>query len=234
MKHPMVEAVRVALFGSYWQGLAVANQLMEVQAECPQALRLVGCATDDPTTPRVNAHKRIWRFSTPNEYSMMSDLLSRHDTPVWTGSVKGDDFFEAFSEGWKPDLCYVATFGQRIPLRVIDVPRLGIYNFHPSVDREWPSYVGGDPFGGMIAAGEPHCSLAMHVVDEEFDHGPLVAFSERTPIGPDDTILSMYKKTSLETARMLRWHLGVSGVLPIIPDYRPKMASDVTNIVRVA
>jgi len=224
MASAKIEPVRVAVFGSYYQGKAVIDELLSLQAHYPAAISLVGIATDDPLSPRVSPQRRIWRFATQNEYGMIPEIANQNAIPVWSGSIKGDDFFEQFAEKWKPDICYMATFGQRVPERVFDIPRLGFFNFHPAVDREWPSYTGGDPFGGMIAAREPFCSLAMHAIDEEFDHGPLVAFSERVHIGAEDTILSMYKKTSLSTAEMVRWHLGSLRIVAPHESYQPKAA----------
>jgi methionyl-tRNA formyltransferase len=220
-----IEPVRVAVFGSYYQGKAVIEKLLELQNHHPDILRLVGIATDDPLSPRVSPQKRIWRFATPDEYEMIPEIANKNNVPFWNGSVKTDDFQHMYAEEWRPDICYMATFGQRVPIPVFDFARLGFYNFHPSVDRDWPSYVGGNPFQGMIDAQEPYCSIAMHEIDEEFDHGPLVAFSEPVPIKSDDTILSMYKKTSPTTADMVQWHLGELKIVPSYPNYRPKRAA---------
>ena len=214
--------IRVAVFGSYYQGKAVIEKLLELQQQYPDALCLVGVATDDPSSPRVSPQKRIWRFAAPEEYDMIPKLAAENNIPVWTGSIKETSFYQQFAEDWRPDVCYMATFGQKIPAPVFDQPRLGFYNFHPAVDRAWPSYTGGDPFGGMIAAKEPFCSVAMHEVDEEFDHGPLLAFSEPVLIKTDDTILSMYKKTSATTADMVQWHLGEMKITSPVHNYKPR------------
>jgi methionyl-tRNA formyltransferase len=219
-----IKPVRIAVFGSYYQGKAVIEKILELQSLYPEALRLVGIATDDPLSPRVSPHKRIWRFATEDEYSMIPKIAEQNNVPVWTGSVKADDFYGEFAQEWRPDICYMATFGQRIPIPVFDLPPLGFYNFHPAVDRAWPSYTGGNPFQGMIDAKEPYCSIAMHAIDEEFDHGPLIAFSEPVRIEPDDTILSMYKKTSPPTAEMVQWHLGELKIIPPHRNYLPNRA----------
>lgn len=221
----MIDPVRIAVFGSYHQGKAVIDKILELQRDNPNALCLVGIATDDPTSPRVSPQKRIWRLADPSEYSMIPDVANQNGVPVWNGSVKQDQFSRMFAEEWKPDICYMATFGQRIPAHIFEMPRLGFFNFHPAVNRAWPSYVGGNPFQGMIDAKEPHCSLAMHAVDEQFDHGDLVAFSEPVPITPSDTILSMYKKTSPPTGEMVQWHLGELRIIPPHRNYKPKRAA---------
>lgn len=214
MTNLAIEPIRIAVFGSYYQGKAVIDKILELQKQNPAALCLVGIATDDPLSPRVSPQKRIWQFADPSEYEMIPEIANQNHVPVWTGNVKTDQFYELFANEWKPDICYMATFGQRIPVRVFDLSRLGFYNFHPTVDRDWPSYVGGSPFQQMIAAKEPYCSIAMHGIDEEFDHGPLVAFSPPVPIEQGDTVLSMYKKTSPPTGDMVQWHLEELKIIP--------------------
>ncbi|MFY9288596.1 MAG: formyltransferase family protein [Alphaproteobacteria bacterium] len=235
MSNAVIKPVRVAVFGSYYQGNAVVDKILELQRQNPEAVRLVGVATDDPTHPRVSPERRIWQFVTDKrEYVMVPEKAASNDVSVWNGSVKKDDFYRLFAEEWRPDICYMATFGQRVPMPVFDFPRFGFYNFHPAVDRTWPSYVGGNPFKGMIDAKEPHCSIAMHSIDEEFDHGPLVAFSEHVPIGANDTILSMYLKTCPATADMVHWHLGELKIVPPYNNYKPKLAPSDEAAMQVA
>ena len=51
------------------------------------------------------------------------------------GRVKTPEFFEMFMDEWRPSLCLMATFGQRIPTPLINYPSLGFYNFHHSGPR---------------------------------------------------------------------------------------------------
>lgn len=220
-----IEPMRVAVFGSYYRGLAVVDKILELQEQNPEAVKLVGIATDDPLSARVSPKSRLWQYVTDTrEHTLVVEKANENNVPVWTGSIKEDSFYQTLVEKWKPDIIYVATFGQRIQPRVFDYPRLGTYNFHPCVDSAWPSYVGGNPLKAMLDVREPHCAVAMHVVDEQFDHGRLVAFSHRVPIELSDTVLSLHKKTVPETARMVEWHL--SPLLGIVPrtSYRPQVS----------
>lgn len=61
-------------------------------------------------------------------------------------------------------------------------------NIHPAL---LPKYGGPGMYGlrvhqAVIAAGERESGCTVHLVDEEYDHGPLVAQS-RVPVRPDDT-----------------------------------------------
>lgn len=203
------EPVRLCIFGSFYRGAAVIRRALELQRAHPDRVLLTGIATDDPTSPRVCPSRRVWQYVTdPTERNMVMELATQNAIPVWRESIKGDPFHAQFTSEWRPDICYMATFGQRVPARVFDVPRLGFYNFHPCVDRAWPSYVGGNPFQEMIAAKEQFGVLAMHQVDEEWDHGALIANSRRYSILRDDTVVSLHKKSAREAADMFEWHIS--------------------------
>ena len=89
-------------------------------------------------------------------------------TPV---SLKDDDFWHAFSE-LRPDLCIVAAYGKLIPKRYLDVPRLGFLNIHPSL---LPLYRGPSPIQSAILDGASRTGVSIMLLDEEMDHGPILA-----------------------------------------------------------
>jgi methionyl-tRNA formyltransferase len=55
----------------------------------------------------------------------------------------------------------MATFGQKIPQHLIELPRRGFFNFHHS-GPTWPSYPGPDPIAAMQRDGLKHLVLTMH------------------------------------------------------------------------
>jgi methionyl-tRNA formyltransferase len=59
----------------------------------------------------------------------------------------------------------------------------------------------------VLANGERHAAVALHVVDEQFDNGPLVAFSAQYPILPSDNVISLHQRSSIEAGKMAEWHL---------------------------
>jgi methionyl-tRNA formyltransferase len=110
----------------------------------------------------------------------------------------------------------MGTFGQKVPSSIFDSMPLGFYNFHPCVNRHWPSYVGGNPFRAMIENNEQECVLAMHEVDEQWDNGALVTFSRSFSIGSNDDVISLHKKTAIAAPELMEMHLNTFLNIPDI------------------
>lgn len=73
------------------------------------------------------------------------------------------------------DFYIVASYGKIIPKEILDLPRLGILNVHPSL---LPKYRGASPIQNQILNNEEHVGVTIMHMDEEMDHGPIVAQKE--------------------------------------------------------
>lgn len=195
---------RVVLFGSFYRGYYLAQELLN--GVLADHVELVAIATDDPDNAYVSPGKRLWQYPhRQGERDMVARLADRHGLPCYRGRVKTDAFRTQFRAEWRPDLCLMATFGQRIDAPLYRVPRLGFYNFHPTHGDAWPSaYAGGNPFAQLIADGVGSCTVAMHAVDDGFDTGTLRAWSEPIAIPPAADVPDLHKLTSPLVARFAR------------------------------
>lgn len=86
-------------------------------------------------------------------------------------SLKDESFWTIF-ENLKPDLCIVVAYGRLIPQRYLEVPRLGFLNIHPSL---LPAYRGPSPIQTAILDGCASTGVSIMVLDEQMDHGPVLA-----------------------------------------------------------
>lgn len=82
-----------------------------------------------------------------------------------------------------PDLTLVMAYGHILRQAVIDVPRLGTFNFHTSI---LPKYRGASPIQTAVASGDTVTGVTLMRMVLELDAGP-VADVERVAIGPRDT-----------------------------------------------
>jgi methionyl-tRNA formyltransferase len=71
----------------------------------------------------------------------------------------------------KPDLIIVAAFGQIIPKKILNIPKLGTINIHPSL---LPKYRGPTPIASAILRHEQETGLSIILMDEKIDHGPII------------------------------------------------------------
>lgn len=71
----------------------------------------------------------------------------------------------------KPDLLVVAAFGKIIPKHILDIPKYGVLNIHPSL---LPKYRGPSPLQTAILNGDKETGVTIIKMDEEMDHGPVI------------------------------------------------------------
>ena len=196
------EKIRLAVLGSFYRGREVLREAL--QGRLARHVQVVGVATDAPTQSYVSPGKRVWQYPhEPWEERMVTELAEAAGIEVYDGRVKTEEFYALFSQRWRPDLCIMATFGQRIDARLFEYPRLGFYNLHPCLDDAWPSrYRGGNPFAALLAEGRTHGVIAMHRVDADFDTGELIAYSPPFPLHPDAGVVELHKLTAPVAAEL--------------------------------
>lgn len=85
-------------------------------------------------------------------------------------SLKEESVYEEFA-AMAPDLCIVVAYGKLIPRRLLDVPRLGFLNVHPSLLPKWR---GASPIQTAILNGDEETGVTIMKLDEEMDHGPIL------------------------------------------------------------
>ena len=72
----------------------------------------------------------------------------------------------------EPDLALCAGFPWKLPLEALEVPRLGVVNFHPSL---LPRYRGPIPVGWAIRNGDREIGVTFHRMAAELDTGPILS-----------------------------------------------------------
>jgi methionyl-tRNA formyltransferase len=103
----------------------------------------------------------------------------------------------------QPDLIVSTVFPWRITNEMIEIPRLGAVNAHPSL---LPHYRGTMIPKWMAWNGETQTGWTVHRMVEEFDSGPIIAQS-RFPIGEDDDISTIF--ANLGPSLVNAWKLAL-------------------------
>ncbi len=96
--------------------------------------------------------------------------------------IKSDSAYEFFKRV-APDGVVIVAYGQIVPARLIEIPRLGWFNLHASL---LPKYRGAAPVNWAILNGETRTGLTTMLIDAGLDSGPTLLQSA-LEIGPDET-----------------------------------------------
>jgi methionyl-tRNA formyltransferase len=113
-------------------------------------------------------------------------------------SVKTDEAF-ALLEQHPADVYVVASYGQIIPQRVLDLPKHGAINVHGSI---LPAYRGASPIAAAIANGDASTGITIMLMDAKMDHGPTLGWSHEL-ILPEDTTRTLEPRLAERGADLL-------------------------------
>jgi methionyl-tRNA formyltransferase len=102
------------------------------------------------------------------------------EIPVFEVRRLRDPLALATLAAYTPDLICVACFSQYIPPAVLNIPRLGCLNVHPSL---LPDNRGPVPLFWTFRRGDTETGVTIHVIDEGMDSGDILA-QEKVPV-PD-------------------------------------------------
>lgn len=149
--------------------------------------------------------------------SEASEWAKAHTVPVLEPSeIKSENFAKILGTDW--DLFIVASYGKIIPRTILDTPKYGTLNIHPSL---LPKLRGASPLQGAILEeipiGTPHeTGVSIMLIDEEVDHGPLVA--------QEKIIMENWPPKESELEEILS-RLGAKLLVKILPDWIGKNIS---------
>ncbi len=104
------------------------------------------------------------------------------------------------------ELNIVCEYGLIIPKRIVEAPKFGSINVHPSL---LPKYRGASPIQSVLINGETETGVSIMLMDEKMDHGPIL-HSGIVKIDPTDTYTTLAGKL-LKTA--------ILGLTETIPNY---------------
>ena len=102
-------------------------------------------------------------------------------------SFRPDTVREEFA-ALAPDLCVMAYVTKFVPSTFLNLPTRGTIQYHPSL---LPLHRGPSSINWPIIRGRTETGLTVFWPDDGLDTGP-VLLQKRTPIGPDDTLGSVY------------------------------------------
>ncbi len=101
--------------------------------------------------------------------------------------------------GQPADLFIVASYGKIIPQYILDIPRKGSINIHPS---KLPQFRGASPIQSQILEDIKDSAISFILMDAKMDHGPLL-HQEPFPITGSDTNETLHDSMFIKAAEVL-------------------------------
>lgn len=130
----------------------------------------------------------------PEKLKELTSSFSSHDKTESetqdTGHRTQDHAFAAF---------VVVAYGKILPSWLLDIPKHGVINVHPSLLPRWR---GPSPIQAAITAGDRETGVTIMKLDADMDHGPLLA-QEKAKIDEKDDGESLHDRLADLGAKML-------------------------------
>jgi len=132
--------------------------------------------------------------------------------------------FEDLVEQTRPELFVVTAYGNLLPQRILDLPRLGAINVHASLLPRWR---GAAPIQRAIEAEDGETGVCLQKMVMELDAGDVLA-ELRCPVGPDESAISL-------SARLSEMGGSLLGTFLRSPSWegRPQDAARVTHAAKI-
>ncbi|WP_338251485.1 methionyl-tRNA formyltransferase [Dictyobacter halimunensis] len=102
----------------------------------------------------------------------LTQMAWAHSIPVWQVRKLNDPETLTTLAAYHPDILCVACFSRLIPRSLLELPRLGGINVHPSL---LPANRGPLPLFWTLRAGEEQAGVTIHQLTTALDSGPILA-----------------------------------------------------------
>ncbi len=158
--------------------------------DLPTEIVLVITQPDKPIgRKQVMTPSPVKQIAQNNKIAIYSATGGIHGGPPKSVSSESDAIFGG-SERQDPlqnllertDLALLYAYGEIIPSDLLRAPKYGFWNIHPSL---LPLYRGASPMAYPLLLGDNKTGVTLMQMDEELDHGPIIA-QEKYEILPTD------------------------------------------------
>ncbi len=143
------------------------------------------------------------------------ELADKHEIPLLVDPDLRSPDLTTRLRALAPDFVFSFMFRKLLPASLLEIPRLGALNLHPS---PLPMYRGRSPINWVLVRGETETGVTLHYMVEKPDRGDVVA-QRRFPIADRDTALTLHRRATDEARILFReaYQLLRNGRAPRVP-----------------
>ncbi|HOV21663.1 MAG TPA: methionyl-tRNA formyltransferase [bacterium] len=110
-----------------------------------------------------------------------------------------DENFISKLKSLNPDLIVLISYGKKLPVEILKIPKLCSINLHPSL---LPKYRGPAPIEWCLINGEEETGITVIKMEENIDAGEIIE-QRKFPILPDDDAITLKNRLSNEGSKIL-------------------------------
>ncbi len=176
---------RVVFFGTPEFSIPFFEALMRDQAFD------VVAAVSQPDRPSGRGHH--------TEPTPIKTTATLHSVPVLQFTTLKSESAQLELSAVNADLFVVVAYGKIIPKFILDLPKRGCINVHPSL---LPKYRGPSPMPWAIKEGDAQTGVTIMLLDEGMDTGPLLS-QVTISIDADETYETLMQKVQQQGAPLL-------------------------------
>ncbi|MCL5784497.1 MAG: methionyl-tRNA formyltransferase [Patescibacteria group bacterium] len=136
----------------------------------------------------------------------VAQAAQKNNLPVLKPERLDEEFIKNNFKILDVDLFIVAAFGKIIPQNLLNIPKFGSLNVHPSL---LPKYRGPSPIQNAVLNGDKTSGISIIKMDEQTDHGPIV-YTREIMLSHNDNFQTLGTKMFAQAADLLT---------QIIPEY---------------
>ena len=186
---------RIVFFGTPAFAVGILKMLLDEKY-------IVVAAVSQPDRPVGRKHKI--------EKTPVKVLCEEYGIPCLQMDHLKDEVDQVLA--YEPDVIVTCAYGQIVPSSILDYPRLGCINIHPSL---LPKYRGGAPMHFAILNGDAVTGVSLIEMTAKMDAGKVYAQVE-LPIGKDETEAELEPRLLEASIGLLRENLPLylDGKLP--------------------
>lgn len=150
-------------------------------------------------------------------HASILQLAWERQIPIWEVHRMNEPETINVFVGYQPDVICVACFSKRIPRAILNIPRFGCLNVHPSL---LPANRGPEPLFWTFREGSQLSGVTIHLMDKGMDTGPIVA--QEVVDVPDGISYGQLEAQCAELGGRLMahsvWNLYNSLAVPVVQD----------------
>lgn len=131
--------------------------------------------------------------------SPVKELAIQNQLPLYQPTSLKGETEQGFLASLQPDTMVVAAYGLLLPAAILQIPRYGCINIHPSLLPRWR---GAAPIQRTIFAGDKKTGVTIMQMDAGLDTGPILLQTSR-PLRGDETAQTLHDELAKEGAKAL-------------------------------